>query len=150
MKISGVALATLWVLLLTCVAVADDKKQADGLSSLTFTVLKDDNGKPVRNASVILHQVGKNGKQSRGGYQLKTDAEGKTSSDGVPYGMLRIQVIAPGFQTFGNDYDVNQTTMDIEIRLKRPQDQFTIYTKPGEKQPDNKPQPPDSSQPKPQ
>lgn len=127
------------LLVLTGLAVADDKKNdtSDNLANLTFTVIKDDNGKPVRNASIILHPVNKNGKQSKGGYQLKTDSEGKTESEGVPYGMLRIQVIASGFQTFGEDYDINKTTMEIAIRLKRPQDQFTIYDKPGTAQKPN-------------
>lgn len=111
-------------------AAKDKKKDSDAFSDLQFTVLKDDNGKPVRNASVVLHPVGKDGKQSNAGYQLKTDSDGKTHTEGVPYGKLRIQVLTPGFQTFGKDYDVNQPTMDIQIRLKRPAEQFTIYDKP--------------------
>jgi hypothetical protein len=130
------------VLLVTTVcAVADDKKKApETLSVLRFTVIKDDNEKPVRNASVILHPVDKNGQQSKGGFQLKTDSEGKTESDGIPYGTLRIQVLAHGFQTYGQDYQVNQPQMEIDIRLKRPQEQFTIYDKPGAKESDGQPQ----------
>jgi uncharacterized GH25 family protein len=90
-------------------------------------VLRDYNGKPVQNASVILHPVNKQGKQGKGGYQLKTDAEGKTNFDGVPYGKLRVQVLAQGFQTYGEDYDVNQPTTAITIKLKRPQGQYSIY-----------------------
>lgn len=116
------------VMMLTLAVTAKDKKGTpETLANLKFTVVKDDNGKPVRNASIILHPVGKDGKQSRGGYQLKTDNEGLIEDEGVPYGKLRIQVIAPGFQTFGQDYEVNQPSMDIDIRLKRPAGQFTIY-----------------------
>ena len=53
--------------------------------------------------------------------QIKTDAEGKASFDGVPYGKLRVQVLAPGFQTFGDDYDVDKPTMEITVKMKRPQ-----------------------------
>ncbi len=116
----------LWVMLallpVLAAASAEDKSAA-----LTFLVVRDYNGKPVRNASVVLHPVNKDGKQSKGGLQLKTDGEGKTNFDGVPYGKLRIQVLAPGFQTFGEDYDVNQPFMEIIIKLKRPQQQFSIY-----------------------
>ena len=116
--------------LFAAISFADDKKNASqGLSNVNFTVIRDYSGKPIRNASVILHPVDKDGKQSKGGYQLKTDAEGKTTSEGVPYGKIRIQVIAQGFQTFGDDYDVNEPQMEIEVRLKRPQDQLTIYKK---------------------
>src|SRR4051794_17570458 len=84
-------------------AAAEDKS-----SSLKFLVVKDYNGKPIRNASVVMHPVNKDGKQSRGGLQLKTDPEGKASFEGVPYGKLRVQVLATGFQTFGDDYDIDQ------------------------------------------
>ena len=85
-----------------------------------FTVVKDDNNKPVRNAAVVLHPVGKNGKQSKGGFEIKTDNDGKVVYEGLPYGLLRVQVLAPGFQTYGEDFQINKPEMDIAIRLKRP------------------------------
>ena len=100
-------------------------------STVKVVVIKDDSGKPVRNAAVVLHPVKQNGKQAKGGIELKTDAEGKTESDGMPYGTLRVQVIAPGFQTFGEDYTINQPEQTVTVRLKRPQGQYTIYGEPG-------------------
>jgi hypothetical protein len=97
------------------------------VAQLSFLVIKDANGKPVRNAGVVMHGVGKHDKQDRGGLELKTDADGKASFDGVPYGKLRVQVLAPGFQTFGEDYEINQPTMEITIKLKRPEAQYSIY-----------------------
>lgn len=105
------------------------------VSSVKLVVLKDDNGKPVRNAAVILHPVKHSGKQAKGGVELKTDAEGKAESDGIPFGLLRVQVIAPGFQTFGDDYTINQADQVVTIRLKRPTDQYTIYDKPASSPP---------------
>ncbi len=140
MKMPGPLLAIFAALLLipTLLVAGDQNKPAGQSSAINFVVIKDDNGKPVRNAAVILHPVGRSGKQAKGGFELKTDAEGKTESDGIPYGLLRVQVIAPGFQTFGNDYTVNQPEQNITIRLKRPQDQYTIYDKPGSSQPKDK------------
>jgi len=97
------------------------------VANLSFVVVKDYNGKPVRNAAVVLHQVTEKGKQERGGLELKTDADGKASYEGVPYGKLRIQVLAYGLQTFGADYDINQPAMEITIKLKRPESQYSIY-----------------------
>jgi len=97
------------------------------LSVLSFVVLKDYNGKPIRNASVIMHPVKGNGKQAKTGLELKTDAEGKTSFDGVPFGKLRIQVIAQGYQTFGDDYSIDKPEMDIVVKMKRPGEQYSIY-----------------------
>jgi len=98
-------------------------------SSVSFVVLKDDSGQPIRNAAVVLHPVNKKGKQANTGFELKTDPDGKTHFDGVPYGLLRIQVIAPGFQTFGDDFNIGQPNQEITIRLKRPQPQYSIYGK---------------------
>ena len=115
---------------------------------LKFVVLRDYNGKPVRNAGVVMHPVNKSGKQSRGGLELKTDAEGKASFDGVPYGKLRVQVLAPGFQTFGQDYEVNQPEMEITVKLKRPQSQYSIYEDhPGDKKDDKNEQKPPEQKP---
>ncbi|HUI84521.1 MAG TPA: carboxypeptidase-like regulatory domain-containing protein [Candidatus Binatia bacterium] len=115
--------------LISVVLAAGDKKDEGPQSSTTFVVLKDDSGKPIRNAAVVLHPVGKNGRQMRAGFELKTDAEGRTHFDGIPYGLLRVQVIAHGFQTFGNDFQINQPEQEITVRLKRPQQQYSIYEK---------------------
>jgi hypothetical protein len=100
---------------------------ADQLATVRFVVLKDHNGKPVRNCAVVMHPIAKSGKISRNGIQLKTDADGKTMYDGVPYGKLAIQVIAQGYQTTGETYDVNKPEMEITIRIKRPTEQYSIY-----------------------
>ena len=108
-------------------ASAQKDKDDEPTAILNFIILKEDNGKPVRNAAVIMHPVNTHGKQGRGGLELKTDAEGKTSFDGIPYGKLRVQVLASGFQTFGEDYEVNQGKMEFTVKLKRPQGQYSIY-----------------------
>ncbi len=125
----------------------DKKSQYDyPVAQLSFLVIKDANGKPVRNAGVVMHGVGKHDKQDRGGIELKTDENGKASFEGVPYGKLRVQVLAPGFQTFGEDYEINQPTMEITIKLKRPEGQYSIYGSQQNDPKDNKPPtPPDPS-----
>jgi len=144
-RLVGPVLVMLWVMSLFA---SDKKSDQEQYSNLRFAVVKDDNNKPVRNASVILHPVKKDGSQAKGGFQLKTDSEGNTATEGIPYGMLRVQVLAPGFQTFGNDYDVNQPTMDIQIRLKRPGEQLSIYDKPKKTTEPRSPQtPPADNQP---
>jgi len=122
MKYGSVILAVLFLL---GPAVAGDKPQQS--SNLSFLVVKDDNGRPVRNASLILHQVDTRGHQGQGGLQLKTDNEGKAFYAGIPYGKLRIQVIAPGLQTYGEDHEINQPEHAFVIKLKRPQEQHSIY-----------------------
>lgn len=136
-----IPLVCLLVSLLLVPALAE-KKPAIPLSTVNFVVVRDENGKPIRNAAVVLHPVEDNGKQERGGIELKTDPDGKANYDGVPYGKMRIQVLASGFQTFGNDYDIARPMMEITIKLKRPERQYSIYEDhSGDKQPkDQKPQ----------
>jgi hypothetical protein len=112
---------------------------------LNFQVIRDYNGKPIRNASVVMHPVEKNGKQGKGGLQIKTDADGKASYEGAPYGKLRIQVLAGGFQTFGADYDIDKPALDITVKMKRPAGQYSIYEEhPEDKKPDTPDSAPDS------
>src|ERR1700719_5265505 len=120
--------AGVFLVVLAMAGAAFGQKDKDEATSFVyFVVVKDDNGKPVRNAAVIMHPVNENGKQGRGGMELKTDPEGKANFDGIPYGILRVQVLANGFQTFGEDYNVNKAKMEITIKLKRPQGQYSVY-----------------------
>jgi Carboxypeptidase regulatory-like domain len=131
-----------FALLLTLISIAawaDKKKEQSGSSDLQFLVIKTSNGKPVRNASVILHPVNHDGEQEKGGMQLKTDADGKTGFRGIPYGKLRVQVLATGYQTFGEDFEINQPEHLITIKLSPPQKQYSIYEEhPEQKKPEAK------------
>ena len=147
MKRLGILVIAAMMVALLGVATAEDET-----SNLKFVVIKDYSGKPVRNASVVMHPIDKEGKQ-KGGLQLKTGPDGRTGFEGVPYGKLRIQVLAQGFQTYGQDYDINQPTTEITIKLKRPQEQFSIYedkpgdsNKPAENKDPSKPQTPTQSE----
>jgi hypothetical protein len=117
------------------------------MSNMHFVILRDYNGKPIKNAAVVLHPVNAKGKQSKGGLELKTDDAGKTGIDGIPYGPLRVQVLAPGFQTFGEDYEVNKPETEITVKLKRPGAQYSIY---GVQEKDKKTDPPKPPDQKPQ
>lgn len=116
------ALAAVWAL---PAATGKDKDKSN--ATVKVTVVKEENGKPVVNAAVVLHPVDKKGRQERGGVELKTNQDGQCSYTGVPYGKLRVQVIAHGRQTFGEDYEINQPEHELVIKLKPPQGQITIY-----------------------
>src|ERR1700691_3231587 len=150
-EMSKLALAgILFTVALLGTASAQREPDTEPTADMNFLILKEDNGKPIRNAAIIMHPVSTNGKQSRGGLELKTDADGKTSFEGVPYGKLRVQVLAPGFQTFGEDYEINQPTVEITIKLKRPEEQYSIYGNQQNDPKDNKPPTPPDPNAKPQ
>jgi hypothetical protein len=137
---------SLWnmvVLLLITASVpcwGGEKKPNIPLATVNFVILRDENGKPIRNAAVVVHAVSDDGKQERGGIELKTDPDGKAEYDGIPYGKMRIQVLASGFQTYGDDYDIAKPSMDITIKLKRPGQQYSIYDQHPSDNKDQKPQ----------
>ncbi len=138
------------VLLLAMASVAVAQKDKDDVGPtcwIYFTVVKDDNGKPIRNAAVVMHSVNAAGKQERGGMELKTNLDGKADFDGVPYGMLRVQVLAPGFQTYGEDFDIEKDKAEITVKLKRPQGQYSVYDDHPAEPAKQNPPPPDSKKP---
>jgi hypothetical protein len=93
---------------------------------IEVTVLRDVNGKPIENAAVVFHPM--EGDKDVGNMELKTNDEGKTLIDVLPVGStVRLQVIVRGFQTYGEDYPVDKPNMAIEIRMKRPGEQYSIY-----------------------
>jgi len=127
MKKASVLGVLLGILTIAGLAFAQKDEDEGPTSWLNFIVLKDDNSKPVRNASVIMHPVNSHGKQERGGMELKTDLDGKANFNGIPYGKLRVQVLCSGFQTYGEDFDIDKPKMEITIKLKRPQGQLSLY-----------------------
>lgn len=137
-KIISTVAGALVIVCLVGTAAAQRDPNPEPTAVMNFLIVREENGKPVRNAAVIMHPVNAHGQQSRGGLELKTDPDGKTSFDGIPYGKLRVQVLASGFQTFGEDYEVNQAKMDLTIKLKRPQGQYSIYQDHAEEKKDEK------------
>ncbi len=90
---------------------------------IEVTILRDIDAKPIENASVIFHLVG-----DQGNMELKTNEDGKTMIDVLPIGStIRLQVLAKGFQTFGEDYKVDKAMLNLGVRLKRPGEQYSIY-----------------------
>jgi hypothetical protein len=92
-------------------------------SRIEVTVLRDVNGKPIENAAVIFHLVG-----DKGNMEQKTNEDGKTMIDVLEIGSnVRLQVIAKGFQTYGEDFKIDQPSMAFEVKMKRPGEQYSIY-----------------------
>ncbi|HEU5352399.1 MAG TPA: hypothetical protein VFU55_12460 [Terracidiphilus sp.] len=92
-------------------------------STVTVTVVRKDDGKIIENASVIWHLVG-----DKGGMELHTNEEGKSMIDILPTGSkVILQILAHGYQTYGQAYTISKPTMAIKVELRRPVGQYTIY-----------------------
>lgn len=127
MRINRLALTGFALSLLAATAFAGQKNTELKTALVNLTVIREANGKPVKNAEVVFHLVGKDGKQKQEGLELKTHDDGKAEASGLPYGKWRVQVIAPGFRTYGQDIEVGQPSMEITIKLQKPTEQYSIY-----------------------
>jgi hypothetical protein len=95
-------------------------------SHIVVTVLKGFNGKPLQNAAVVFHAV-REGKND-GNLEVKTDSEGKATIDVIEMGShLTVQVIAQGYATQAQDFDVTTPTKELEMKLIRPRAQVSTY-----------------------
>jgi hypothetical protein len=95
-------------------------------SRIEVTILRAANGKPIESAAVIFHPI--EGDRDKGGMELKTNQDGKAIIDVIPVGdTVRMQVIAHGFQTYGQDFKIDKDSMTLEVRMKRPGEQYSIY-----------------------
>ena len=95
-------------------------------SRIEVTVVRDYNGKPIHDAHVIFHPI--EGDHDKGALELKTNDDGKAIIDVIPVGdTVNLQVIADGFQTSGQVYKIDKPNMSMEVRLKRPVQQYSTY-----------------------
>jgi len=117
---------TISLLLILSFSAFAQKREAPS-ARLNFVIVKAFNDKPIHNAYIVLHPVNKKGNQGKTGLELKTDIDGKSYFDGFPYGKVRVQVIVDGYQTYGEDFDVNQPVQEFHIKMERPKAQFSIY-----------------------
>ncbi len=92
-------------------------------SRIAVTVVRDIDSKPLENASVIFHLDG-----DKGNMELKTNEDGRSIIDVLPTGStMRLQIIAKGYQTYGQDYKIDKSELTFDIRMKRPGEQYSIY-----------------------
>ena len=102
------------------------------MAKLVVTVLRAADGKPLQNAAVVFHPA--QGTTNEGNMELKTNEEGKASLDIIPLGSeVLVQVIVPGYRTFGQKYDVSTSEKSITIKMLPPNQEYSIYSKPSPK-----------------
>jgi hypothetical protein len=73
------------------------------------------------------HSVIKLGKHIVTSWEMRTNQEGVAKIPTIPQGKIRIQVIAKGYQTFGQTFDVTEEEKTIEVKLNPPQAQYSAH-----------------------
>jgi hypothetical protein len=104
---------------------------AADMTTLTISV-KSPGGRPVENASVIVKFVkgrskAKLGAKIRKEWELRSNQEGVAKIPPIPQGTILIQIIAKDYQTFGQNFDVDEEQKTIDITLNPPQPQYSAH-----------------------
>lgn len=84
----------------------------------------------IPNAGVVLDQVGDlqwRKVKDPMHVELKSDLKGNATIGGFVPGVVMVQVIATNYQTTGNYYYVTKAEQTINIELRPPQPQVSIY-----------------------
>ena len=129
LKNALIVLSSLVLLLPLAVRGQDKNSDAKGKSDaasetvhLTIVVTGGDDKKPVDSASVYVKFVTerKLAKDKKIEMNLKSNLSGVCHVPEIPRGKILIQVIAPGWKTFGEYYELDQAEQTINITLVRP------------------------------
>ena len=89
-------------------------------------------GAPVERAAVIVRfiegrSIAKFGKKIRTTWETRTNMEGVAKIPSLPQGKIMIQVIAKGYQTFGQEFQIAEEAKTIQIKLNPPQPQYSVH-----------------------
>jgi len=106
--------------------------------------VKNDYGKPVQRGSVILdflsgHDPKKFGARHKIHWEVRLNLQGAASFPSIPQGKVRVQVIADGYQTFGQNFDIDEATKTIDVHLNYPQKQYSVHGDMPPAKPEDKP-----------
>ena len=101
----------------------DEPKPAkpSGSAQLRIELTGGDTKKPIADASVYLKFTeGKVLRDKPIELNLKTNQNGVARSPQIPKTRVLIQIVSPGWKTFGQYYDIDQDEQTIQINLDRP------------------------------
>ncbi len=101
------------------------------MAKITIHVAAATSGKPIERASVVIRlEKGRSParlyKKMVTNWETRTNQEGDVTLPAIPQGRIRVQVIAKGFQTYGDFSEVDADTKTIDIKLNPPQPQYTV------------------------
>lgn len=118
----------LGILLLVLFAAALPASAEDDVTQLTVKVVRESDGKPVPNAHIVVHFTeNRLIKDKRNSWETKTNRKGQVTLPNVPMGTAKVQVIARGYQTYGDEHELTKPEEEVTIHLKPPQSQVSAY-----------------------
>jgi hypothetical protein len=116
---------------IVCTATAPALLADAPMTKLRIEV-KTTGGKPIDRASVVVDfQQGRSavklGKKVIKHWEIRTNQEGIAAIPTIPQGKITVKVIAKGYQTFGDTFEVDEEERTIEVKLNPPQPQYSAH-----------------------
>ncbi len=92
-------------------------------------IVQDGQGNPVPRASVLVREL-KGKKFDKIGHtlELRTSQQGTAPLPPMKQGRVLIQVIAKGFQTYGDTVELTELDQTVTITLNPPSEQHSVHT----------------------
>lgn len=129
MRRTGIIVAAL-LLVATQLAGQNAAEQKDDASTrLTLQVLNETNKQPVVGAHVVVRFTEERllRRDKRVSWEAKTNRKGEVVLSDLPTGNVKVQVIAKGFQTYGDQHDLEKPQEKFTILLQPPKGQVSAY-----------------------
>lgn len=109
-------------------AQKEEANPKNGTTQLTLQVLAHENKQPVPDAHVVIKfKEGRLLRDKRVSWEAKTNRKGIVVFSDIPTGGIKVQVIAQGFRTYGDDHDLKKPEEDVTILLEQPKGQVSAY-----------------------
>ena len=121
-KLAATALLAAAVLLFLAgsapLAAADD----DGRVHLEFKLTGKGTGKPINGASIYVKfkQKRRLRRDQRREWTVKTNPKGLAAITGLPEGTVLVQIVIPGWRTYGKFHEIKGPKQVLDIVLEKP------------------------------
>jgi hypothetical protein len=89
-------------------------------------------GNPIERAAIVVRFVEgrskiKLGKKIMTTWEVRTNQEGWAKIPPIPQGKIQVQVVAKGYQTYGDLVEINEEERTIEVKMNPPQPQYSVH-----------------------
>lgn len=108
---------------------SDMPGDSDKTTKLTVHVLDEATKKPIYNAHVVVRfEVDRRlRRDKRVSWESKANQRGEVVLNLIPRGTVKVQVIARGYQTYGDQHELNQPEQTVIVAMKIPSGQKSAY-----------------------
>ncbi|OFW00334.1 MAG: hypothetical protein A3H94_08475 [Acidobacteria bacterium RIFCSPLOWO2_02_FULL_60_20] len=129
MRRTGIIVAALLLVATQLAGQNAAEQKGDANTRLTLQVLNETNQQPVVGAHVVVRFTEERllRRDKRVSWEAKTNRKGEIVLSDLPTGNVKVQVIAKGFQTYGDQHDLEKPQEKLTILLQPPKGQVSAY-----------------------